>query len=495
MFADMLDVVLLGATAVVAGLGVVRPVAGPPGPTARMVAWWAAGIAVVLAVPLGMANVLMMAGHVAATLTVPAVLHRRVGAFLAGAVLTAILVLETSVVDPVVTSAYTAGWVVILGAVLTIVMADRESRAVRAHRLVPVAIVAFVVSIGFGLSHVLVPTPHHASPMPGAPLLSEVHLAGEHLPVLLTPQRPGRNLVLVGGAADGVRVGVDPENLKPVEERAGADGMWATVDLPPAASTLWIGRGDDLLSIPVDTGHGKAAAPEVTGADGPECASTALGATLAGHEHSLTSCPADSLPHADEASLRGLVDFLAVRGVRAITVAGDGSDRSSAAVAVVHEAAARNRMPVVTDSGSDGALVVVAGWEAASTTLSAAAYRQRTDIIHGAGIYLAPWLLSAAVIRPVGGTVIPLRFDPRDEQPVNYKLALATRFHGLNPTASGYQGWLSATGSPEAGPTRMYSASLVSFLPKDLGTHNHDHNGDWLPGGTVVGISGTINQG
>jgi hypothetical protein len=220
-----------------------------------------------------------------------------------------------------------------------------------------------------------------------------------------------------------------------------------------------------------------------------------LGAVLRGGSHTLAACPADSLSSADETSLRGLVDFLAARGVRTITVAADGSARSAAAVHAVHDAASRNRLSISVDAGPEGALVVVSGWEAASTTLGAVAVRQRAGVAYGAGTYLAPWLLSASVIRPIGGAIIPLRFNPRDEQPVSYKLALASRFHGLNPTASGYRGWLSAQADTEVDTTQLYAASFVSFLPKVLGSHEHHNHGDWLPGGTVVAVGGPVGKG
>jgi hypothetical protein len=499
MFADLLQVVLIGATALVAGLGLVRPAVGRLSPSQRTVARWAAGIAGVAAVPVALFDTmkaLMMAGHIAVILVVLAVLHRRTPAFLAGAVLTALLGVEMSIVDDLVDPVYVASGVVLLGVGVIVAMADDGTRAAQARRLVSVAITALVVALGFGFSQVPTSAPHHhtSSPESGV-LLWEAHLSGAHVPVLLTPQRPGRNLVLVGGAADGVRVGTELARMAPVRERAGADGKWAIVDLPPGLSTLWIEHGGDRLSVPVDTGHGEPATPAVVGADGPECASAALGAVLRGGSHTLAACPADSLSFADETSLRGLVDFLAARGVRTITVAADGSARSAAAVHAVHDAASRNRLSISVDAGPEGALVVVSGWEAASTTLGAVAVRQRAGVAYGAGTYLAPWLLSASVIRPIGGAIIPLRFNPRDEQPVSYKLALASRFHGLSPTASGYRGWLSTQADTEVDTTQLYAASFVSFLPRALGSHEHHSHGDWLPGGTVVAVGGPVGKG
>jgi hypothetical protein len=497
MFADVLQAVLIGAAALVAGLGLMRPVVGRVSSRQRTVARWAAGIAVVAAVLVALLDTtkaLMMAGHIAVILIVLAVMHRRAPAFLAGGVLTALLGVDMSIVDERVAPVYVAGGVVLLGVGVIIAMAEDGSRLTLARRLVPVAITALVVVVvGVGLSQAPTSTPHHHTSSEPGVLLWEAHLSGAHMPVLLTPQRPGRNLVLVDGAADGVRVGTDLTSMVPAGERPGADGRWAVVDLPPGPSTLWIERSSDRLSVPVDTGHGERAASALVGTDGPECAFAALGAVLRDRSHTLAACPADSLSAADETSLRDLVDFLSARGVRTITVAADGSDRSAAAVHVVQEAASRNRLSVSADARPEGALVVVSGWEAASTTLSALAARQRGGVANGAGTYLAPWLLSASVVRPIGGAIIPLRFNPRDEQPTSYKLALASRFHGVNPTASGYQGWLSAQPGTEVDTTtRLYAVSLVSFLPRALGLHEHHNHGDWLPGGTVVAVGGPM---
>lgn len=332
------------------------------------------------------------------------------------------------------------------------------------------------------------PSPAERGPAPGLPLVREVHLAGQHLPVLITPHRPGTNLVLVGGESSGIRVGRDPDSLDAAADRPGTTGKWTTVDLPPGPGEIWLEYGGARTAVDVDPGHAPPATPETSGPDGPECASAALGAALANHPREITECPADALSPGDAASLRALVDWIAGRGVHAITIAADGSARAGAATAAVREVAAARRLSLGTQPGRDDALLVLSGWAAATNTLSTVASQQRTTVVYSSGTYLAPWLLTAPVLATTPGAVLPLRFDPRDDLPVRYEAALAAHFHGLTPTASGYLAW---QGEGTA-PTRLYAASRVSVLPADLGAHRHGHDAGWLPGGTIVAVTGNL---
>jgi hypothetical protein len=205
------------------------------------------------------------------------------------------------------------------------------------------------------------------------------------------------------------------------------------------------------------------------------------------------ACPADALAPTDAASLRGLVTFLAGRGVHTITVAADDSARSAAAAAVVRDTATRSGL-AVGEANRDSALVVVSGWAPATASLTELAGRQRTEVIHSAGTYLAPWLLAAPVLRAASGAVLPLRFDPRDEQPVRYDIALRTRFHGATASSAGYHEWLASQGSPEPTVTRLYAVSQIAFLPQEFAMQHGDHDAGWFPGGTVVPVTGEITS-
>jgi hypothetical protein len=274
----------------------------------------------------------------------------------------------------------------------------------------------------------------------------------------------------------------------PATERPGAGGRWAVVDLPPGASKLWVSGA----SVDVDTGHGSPSGPRFTGPDGPECASAVLGAVLAGSKRALTGCPADTLAPADAETLRALVKQLAGRGVPEVRVAADDSARSVAAVSVLRDAAREAGLTITGAPVRDGALVVVSGWAAATSTLREIATRQLTEVLYSTGTYLAPWLLSAPVLRSTNGTVLALRFDPRDESAVRYRLAVEATFHDSAPTASGYHAWLAAQGRPEPAATRLYAASAVAFLPQDFAHHTHESG--WLPGGTIVPVTGPLTQ-
>ena len=218
----------------------------------------------------------------------------------------------------------------------------------------------------------------------GTPVLRVVQLAAGAVPVLVVPNRPGWNLVHVGlagasvgaaggasdgssvgssggssvgssggvagGVLDGVSVGTEPGRLVAVQRRPGASGGWAAVHLPAGRATLLVAHGGRTAELTMDTGEPPAGAapPDLTGPDGPECASAALGRLVAGAVQPVASCPADELLAADASALRGIVRFLAGRGQRAITVVADSSPRSVAAAAVLRSESARAGITVAT---------------------------------------------------------------------------------------------------------------------------------------------------
>jgi hypothetical protein len=498
-----LAAVLLVGSAVVAGAGLVRPFAGEPGPLA-LVAVRAATVLTVAALAMatikGAANVLVVVVHCVVVVVASMLLSRRVGAFAGGLLLTAVLLVEVAFARPAgdpaelaVAAAYLLAGVAAVGVAIAVAGASRKARWALTRRLAPAAV---AVAVGAGLVHVVAAPAQPERPRPGVPLLRDVQVDGQRLSVLLAPQRPGPNLVLVAGEHDGVRVGPNPGDLVGASPRPGAGGRWALVDLPAGAGELWVEHGGDRVPVDVDAGHGGTEmTASIAGPDGPECVDAALGAALAGTRGRLGSCPADALSTADEASLRALVGALAKRAVHTLTIAADGSARSTAAAAVVHDAAEHHALTVAADPadpGPDGALVVVSGWAAATSTLADVAGRQRAGVSYPAGTYLAPWLLAAPVLRAITGSVLPLRFDPRDAEPARYEVALGTRMPGHTPTASGYRGWLAGRGIDAQGGTRLYAASLVSAVPAEFAMR-HGHGG-WLPGGTVVPVSPPLSS-
>ncbi|MEU4820733.1 hypothetical protein AB0H37_02565 [Actinomadura sp. NPDC023710] len=316
---------------------------------------------------------------------------------------------------------------------------------------------------------------------PGVPLLREVDLAGERLPILVTPQRPGWNLVHTGDRP--VSVGTSRAPASATARMPGAPGTWRQVWLPTGRSRISLGSGGRTTSLTVDTGRGPATSPQL-GADGPECASAALGALVSGGRTAVP-CPAGRLDAADAAALRATVAFLAGRGVRSVHLVGDGSPRSRAAALVVREASTRAGMKL-TAAGANRPVILVSGWSEGEAALR----QMARGSLRGQGAYLAPWLLSAPLLAIPAAQMLPLRFSPRDPEPLRYAAELRARFPDETPSAAGYRAWRGGRG--DAGPPRLYSASLVTFMPSRAPAR-HPHTGtSWLPGGTITVATGPL---
>ncbi|MBW4717078.1 hypothetical protein [Saccharothrix obliqua] len=369
---------------------------------------------------------------------------------------------------------------VLLAAVVSPVVAV----ALRGRRVAVVGVV-----LGFVAWSALAAVPRPAElPTPGVPVLAEVTLAGQRVPVLVTPHRPGRNLVhLPASAVDGVRVaaGGPPSPALP---RVGAEGTWAEVDLPAGRGDVVLSVGDDSASVDVDTGDGPAVVVD------PECASAALGGLIAGRREPLTTCPADRLPTEDEESLRRLVDFLRDRGAPGVTLAADTTTRGTRAAAAVRAAAAEAGIRVDAEPKEDNALLVVSGWEAAHAALDTATAQQAERPVYAHGLYVAPWLLTTPLVSAVTTVSVPLRFDPREPLPVGYAVALGNGFGGANPTPAGFTAWQG--GRPAAGGVRVFAAAQVTVMPMGPGEPHapgmpmsEELAGQWVPKATVVPVS------
>lgn len=324
-----------------------------------------------------------------------------------------------------------------------------------------------------------------AAPAPGTgvPVLASVRVAGRPVPVLVVPGRPGWNLVHLGPGATSF--GADPAHAVTGTIRPGTGHIWAEVRLPAGRSRWWVGDGAQGGWLTLDAGTGRPGA-DLRGADGPECASQALGRLLTGSAAPVLFCPADRLDPADADALRAAVRFVATRGATAVGLVADSSPRSTTAAAVVRDEAAHLRVRIAP--APDGnPLLVVAGW--------AAAYRVLTDVASGRvraqGAYLAPWLLNGPLLSEPAGQLIPLRFDPRGPATLEYLAALGAHFPGEPPSSAGYTGWRGSR--PETAPVRLYAASRV-FVPGDPASGAHDHHtaggaANWLPHGTVIPVS------
>ncbi|MFG1779645.1 hypothetical protein ACGFIG_24855 [Micromonospora sp. NPDC049048] len=315
----------------------------------------------------------------------------------------------------------------------------------------------------------------------GVPLLRTVNVGTERLPVLVSPNRPGWNLVQIGSAK--ASAGTGRTRLTAGTTRPGSTGSWVNVRLPAGASRLWIGKGTATGWLPVDTGHDRVDDARLTGPDGPECASASLGSALTGPARPVSSCPADGLSAEDAEALRAMVGFVAGRGVSAISVVGDDSPRGVRAVAEVRAAAAARGLPVA-DSGRHP-LFVVAGWTGAEAVLRQVAGGGRL----AEGSYLAPWLLTGPLLEIPAAPLLALRFDPRQADAARYLRDLDRLFPGAPATAVGYHRYLGDGG--RRGELRLYAASAL-YVPGQGGHQHGAARSAWVPNGSVVPVTGSL---
>ncbi|KAA5831086.1 hypothetical protein ABT337_20435 [Saccharopolyspora hirsuta] len=318
-------------------------------------------------------------------------------------------------------------------------------------------------------------------PVPGVP--RAVSAAGTS--VLVSPHRPGRNLVHFPESA-GLDVVVETAaGIARAVPRPGSSGTWAEIDLPAGRSDLVVRRGAEEDSVEVDAGQ-LPPLPDAAGPDGTECASAALGDFAAGAPEVLDRCPSAELSDEDSDALRQLIGYLAEFPVPAIDVVGDDSPRGRAAAELVTAEARQRGIPVRDDR--DGALVVVSGWTRAAEALDEANRGQS----YLYGVQLAPWLLHGPVVNKVAGASIPLRFDPRDQRSLTYGMTLAARFGGEPPSLAGFRRWLAARGDHATGAVSVYASAQVDVMQMTNHQHGSAAAGQWIPKGTIVAISGPL---
>ncbi|GAA4540169.1 hypothetical protein [Amycolatopsis samaneae] len=355
------------------------------------------------------------------------------------------------------------------------------------------------IAVGFLAWSALAAIPRPpALPVPGVPLLADAVAGGARIPVLLSPQRPGRNLVhFPASAGDDLSAGVPGGLITKAVARPGAEGSWAEVELPPGRGEIVIVKGGNETRVDVDAGEDTG--PSIVDADAPECASAALGGVIAGRRDVLTACPADALSPEDSGALVKLVEFLAGRKPSAVTLIGDESPRGVAAAKLVRDTAARTGLAVRDDGGPDTALLVVSGWAGGYTAMSRAAESQRLKPTHQYGLYLAPWLLNGPIVNAVASSSLPLRFDPREQLAVSYAVAVGNSFGGESPTLGGFRSWLGDQSRSANGDVQIFSAAQVNAMPMYPNephapgmVMNRDYAGQWVPDGTIVPISAVL---
>jgi hypothetical protein len=331
---------------------------------------------------------------------------------------------------------------------------------------------------------VLTPAPVPAET--GRPLLRTVALASQVVPVVVVPQRPGRNLVYVGvpGALVG---GVS------AEERAGAPGGWAVVDLPAGTDVLTVEADGEQVPMRLDLGFDPAPPALVAGLagpDGPECLSAVVGGMVRGVTDLPAACPADELSAQDAVALRATVRFLAGRDL-ALHLVADRSGRSRGAAAVVRDAAAAHGLTLVDRPDHADAVVVVAGWEGGGRRLT----EEPSGLSTAGGTYTAPWLATGSVLGGRTSAVTTLDFDPRAAPAQSYLADLRAAGATALASPAGFREWSAPTdrGEPVAGP-RIFTAVQGTVLPAGGGGPDHRTTAPWLSGEALTPATPPLPQ-
>jgi hypothetical protein len=194
---------------------------------------------------------------------------------------------------------------------LTWFTTTRPAGRARAGELNRLAVGGLVLSFAAASALAVLPLPP-AGPHPGEPLLRPLVLGFRHLAVVVTPMRPGPNLVHIGDAGDAGALpsahhaptapvltgtvtvsvagidGVADAHQVPVTARDGAPGGWAVIDIPAGTGSLTVTADGVPGSVPIAVGSAPAEGADartqqtLAGPDGPECVSAALGALAAG---------------------------------------------------------------------------------------------------------------------------------------------------------------------------------------------------------------------
>lgn len=354
-----------------------------------------------------------------------------------------------------------------------------------------IGVLATALVVGSVLTSLPPPGP---PPATGIPLARAIDLDDAITGLVVTPQRPGVNLVhLMTDRFTDIDVAGRRYRAEP---RPGAQGLWAQVQLPAGRSLLTLHQGRQVAVQVLDTGTAPGQAA-VSGPDGAECAAAALGALLGGSSSPLTACPSQSLAPADAAALRAQVGFLADRGVKRLRLIADATPRGVAAEREVRAAARAGKVSVLFSAApgdAPDAVLAVAGWQVSESALATLAAGSAPRY----GSYLAPWLLQTSLVAATGGAPLAvLAFDPGGEEALDYVAALRRVGPVESASTSGFYAYLAALGRPLPPHDLLLYASTQAFniLPTHDGPGNHGGvNGTWLNGGALAAVSGPLGR-
>jgi hypothetical protein len=280
----------------------------------------------------------------------------------------------------------------------------------------------------------------------GGPVVRQVDVGGHPVTVVVSPGRPGRNLVQAVSPH-----GIDVEGDGPV-------------DLPPGGSTLHLSVGPRSVDVPVDV-----AGPVSRSVD-EECASRQLARSLAGRDAG--GC--DTSPGDESAIAAALVRY--VRGP--VVVWSDESPRGQAALRGALAAAGDRARTDARPPTAEEALLVLGSWDQARSAVASTA--------PGRGIVLAPWLLEPGALGPARTQItVASTLSPSSGIAAHYLAALADRAPGVPPSEAGLEAF---AGSSGARRLQLWSPANLAFLPRVFNSagHDHAHGSTWTPEGSLA---------
>ena len=399
------------------------------------------------------------------------------------------------------------------------------------------AILAVVVLLAAGL--ISFPS---SGPAPSVPLLRTVRIAGTPVAVLISPNRPGPNLIHLSAPTTLLIETRLNDRLLPLSASPGETGKTGIVTLQKGAASLRLsvagGHGVQLRwQVSDRTAPGAPLATTVAlNADG-ECISRQLGEVVAVAEanarraspYQLTAAavPAGCATGEPAGSMVGdaYARFLSALGERAVVVVADQTSRSQEMAAALARRGAQVGLVVrsVDAAGPSppapvDAIVVTTSWTHAGATMA-------NLVAAGAplgGVFLAPWLLDGDLFDQTlgGGSALPqavaadlhelvvdhtqltvgATLDPTSEEARRYLAALARWAPGELPSGSGFAGYEDARAQmraqqlPAPSGMQFFTPTRAAFLPPVLSVGHTDlpPGAEWIAGGTLAPVSAVV---
>ena len=318
--------------------------------------------------------------------------------------------------------------------------------------------------------------------------LPPVQIIGAGLATVATDAEPSNVFVVSTSAQRAVVELLADESVALRDRTTGITtqlqpGQTTTVALSAGVARFELTNGDRPVRADIRAATPVTVRPsDIDTSDVSEWTAYQLGHVLAGPQSASPTAAASLGPFAEG---RELGRLLRSRGLRQVAVVADGTTRASALTAGVNAAG------VAISTGSQPASAVLV---ATSPTAGAAALKRlaRQASPRTQAVYLAPWLLDGGVLSQSSVLRLPpitiaTASAPMSTTADRFRIALASRAPGVEPTVAALRGYLDATDpTAAAGPIQLYAASPIGFLPGVLDEgHAHDGQG-WFANGTLV---------